>query len=230
MMTMKGYSHLEEDCARARLEGVNVSYKDLAEVCGRLRGKSTEWALEFLEGAAACELPVFYSTHNKKLGHRRELGGRKGRYPWKAAEVVLKVLQSAMANGKVIGLAEPYEILVASANKKEIFPRMASKGRQARSCLETSRVEIVLKGQPVPKGVTVTAKKEEKKPEAKAEPKKEKPSEVVVGETKKEEAPKLLKKEAKTEHEHKHEAEKEQDLQKKRPGAKPHQHGEYDTR
>lgn len=223
---MKGYSQSEQECACARVEGVNASYKDLAQVCGRIAGKKTVWALDFLEKASAGEIPVFYATHNRNLGHRRELGGRKGRYPWKAARIVLKVLESAMANGKVVGIGEPYTILVASANKKDIFPRLSPKGRRSGSALETSRVEIILKGQPVPKGVKVTppakkeAVKEERKPEAKPE--------AVVGEAPKKEAPKLLKEEAKM-HEHKHEAEKEQNLQKKKE-EKPHQHGEYDTR
>ena len=72
---MKGYS-IEFDpksCASARLEGVDASYKDLSEVCGRIRRKNSAWALTFLEKAAAMEIPVLYRTHNTKLGHRREL-------------------------------------------------------------------------------------------------------------------------------------------------------------
>ncbi|MEW6748620.1 MAG: uL22 family ribosomal protein, partial [Candidatus Micrarchaeota archaeon] len=165
---MKGYSsNIPENCACARLESVNASYKDLSQVCGRIRSKKTGWALVFLEKAADGEIPVLYNKHNRNLGHRRELGGRKGRYPKKAAAVVLKLLRSAIANGHAKGLGSEYTIFAASANKKEIYPRMASKGRQARSYLETSRIEIVLQGPEAPKGVSVTPpKKEEPKKEA----------------------------------------------------------------
>ncbi len=142
---MKGYTHQPgENCACARLEGINASYKDLAEVCGVIRKKTTDWAVDFLEKAAKGEVPVRYRRHNKKLGHRRELGGKKGRYPKKAAAIVLKVLKSAIANGRNKGLGEEYIIFSAVANKKHTYPRIAPKGRWARSYLETARVEIVL--------------------------------------------------------------------------------------
>jgi len=228
---MKGYSNVPEsmeNCATARLEGVNASYKDLAEVCGRIRGKKTDRAVSFLEKAAEGEVPVLFKRHNKKSGHRRELGGQKGRYPWKAAKIVLKTLKSAMANGKIQGLGDIFTIVAASANKRAVFPRMAPKGRTARSCLVTSRVEIILKGEAVPKGVTLTPpKKEEKKSEAKKPVAKE--EEPAIGVEKKEETPKILKEEAKLEHEHKHEAEKNIDHEKKRE-ENPHQHGEHNKR
>ncbi len=168
---MKGYSagFDRETSASARLEGVDASYKDLSEVCGRIRRKESAWALTFLERAAQGEVPVLYRTHNTKLGHRRELGGKQGRYPKKAAGVVLKVLESAIANGMAKSLGENYTIQVATANKRFTYPRMAPKGRTARSYYELARVEIVLKpSSTVPKGAEVKAP-------AKAGPKTSKP-------------------------------------------------------
>ncbi|MFH0738006.1 MAG: 50S ribosomal protein L22 [Candidatus Micrarchaeota archaeon] len=223
---MKGYSsNIPENCALARVEGVNASYKDLSEVCGRIRGKKTDWAVSFLERAAEGEIPVLYKRHNKKLGHRRELGGQKGRYPKKAAGIVLKALQSAMANGKVKGLGDGFTIHAANANKKDVFPRMAPKGRTARSFLVTCRIEIILQGKAVPKGVSVTPPKKEEKTEAKkaASAKEETP---VVGKEEKREPPKLQEAEG---HKHKHEAEKLLDSEKRRE-EKPHQHAENDKR
>lgn len=248
MMHMKGYSHdIPDNCATARIEGVNASYKDLAEVCGRIKNKKSAWAIEFLEKASKGELPVLFRKRNKRLGHRKELRGRKGRYPKKAAGVVLKVLKSAIANGKVKGLGDEYKVLFASANKKDIYPRLASKGRWARSFLETSRVEIILQGSEVPAGVEVTppkkpekkaeakkekpkeAKKEKKAepkkaPEKKAEPKKEEPKKDKAAEAK-EEQPDLLKKQMET-------GVHKDELRQKEHEAKdmPHQHGEHDKR
>ncbi len=204
---MKGYS-IEFDtkaCASARLEGVDASYKDLSEVCGRIRRMKSAWALTFLEKAAAMEIPVLYRTHNTKLGHRRELGGKQGRYPQKAAGIVLKVLESAIANGMAKGLGEGYTIYVASANKKFTYPRMAPKGRTARSYYELSRIEIVLKpSASAPKGVEVTAPaKKDAKTEAKKETKSEANKSEAKLETKKAEPHATLP------HEHKHEFEKE---------------------
>jgi ribosomal protein uL22 len=144
---VKGYSceFEKSTCASARLEGVDASYKDLAEVCGRIRRKTSKWAIEFLEKAAKGEIPVLYKRHNKKLGCRHELSGRKGRYPKKAAKIVLKVLRSAIANAHQQGLGEDLIIIHASANKKATYPRLSPKGRRIRSDYELSRIELVLK-------------------------------------------------------------------------------------
>jgi large subunit ribosomal protein L22 len=180
---MEGYStKFDENCANARLEGVDASYKDLSQVCGRIRGKDASWAYEFLEKAAQAKIPVLYKRHNTRLGHRRELGGKKGRYPKKAALIVLKVLKSAVANGIVKGLGETYTILGANANKKYSYPRMAPKGRRARSYYELARVEVIVraKEEEVPKGVEVTPPKgEEKKPIEKKVESKEPPKPVA---------------------------------------------------
>jgi large subunit ribosomal protein L22 len=177
LISMKGYtSNFDKElCASTRVEGVDASYKDLSQVCGVIRGKETSWARTFLERAAKGEIPVLYRKHNKRLGHRRELGGKKGRYPKKSAGIVLKALNAAIANGVVKGLGDEYEIIVATANKKDIYPRMASKGRTARAYLVTSRIELVLKTKnEVPKEVEVVlpAKKEAKEEKPKSTEKK----------------------------------------------------------
>jgi len=191
-MIMKGYStdFERENFACARMEDTNISFKDLAEVCGRIRGKNADWAVGFLEKASKGEIPVLYKRHNKKIGHRRELGGQKGRYPKKAATAILKVLNSALANGRIRGLGETYEISHASANKKMGYGRVAPKGRWARSDFETARIEIVLRPlEEIPKGVEVRAPvKKEAKKEKKPEAKKEEPKEEKKPEPKKEEA------------------------------------------
>lgn len=164
---MKGYSYQikenYESYAAARVEGVDASYKDLTEVCGRIRELPVERAVFLLEKFETGELPVLYKSHNKRLGHRRELGGKKGRYPKKAAGLVLKVLRSALANAQSKGLIEPYILVHASANKKNIYPRMSSKGRRNTSNYETARIEIILrekdivKKEKVPKKLEVSA-------------------------------------------------------------------------
>ncbi len=240
---MKGYSsNIPENCTTARVEGVNASYKDLSQVCRSIRSKKSDWAVSFLEKAAEGEVAVRYKTNNKRLGHRRELGGKKGRYPKKAAKIVLKALLSAIANGKIKGLGDVYTVLIATANKKNRYPRVAPKGRWARSFLETSRVELVLQGPEVPKGVEVTPPKKADKPaEKKADKPAEKKAEVPKTEPKKEtaepkkaeekkEAPKQpLKEEGATHSNPKNVGEKSIDTETRRK-EKPHQHGENSKR
>jgi len=208
---------------------VNASTRDLVQVCSSIRGKKALWAVAYLEKAAEGEVAVLYRTHNSKLGHRRELGGRKGRYPEKAARFVLKALKSAMANAKVKGLGEDLTVAFAAANTKDIYPRLASKGRRARSNLVTSRIEIIVKGTGVPKGVSVTPPKKADAPKVAGKPKAAQmpaTKEAVRPEVKVVPPRDSLKDESIATHEHKHETEKHSDDGRDNRPAIPHQHGE----
>ena len=90
--------------ARARITGVNASYKDLAEVCRSVRGKDTEYALEFLNDAAVKKKAIYFARHATGKGHRKELGGRIGGFPIKSVKIVLEVVKNAVANATRLGL------------------------------------------------------------------------------------------------------------------------------
>lgn len=175
----------EGDFARARLEGVDASFKDLAQVCGNIRRRPVDQAIKFLEEASEGKRPVLYRSSNRHLGHRRELGGKKGRYPKKSARIVLGVLRSALANAQHKGLSEELIVTHACANKVSTYMRYSSKGRRNPSALETARVEIILKEREGAKRPARKAQAEAQKAPSKAE-KKEAPKDAV----KKEEASK----------------------------------------
>ncbi len=178
----------EGDFARSRVEGVDASVKDLVEVCGNIRRKPVGAALRILEEAADGSMPILYRSNNKRLGHRRELGGRKGRYPKKSAKIVLKALKSAIANAQAKGLSEELIVMHAAANKKMEHGRLSSKGRRNYSGLITARVEIVLKEKEGAKRPEKPRQKAEPKPEQKPEPT-QKPAETQVGAKPEKEAP-----------------------------------------
>ncbi len=129
--------------ARARLTGINASYKDLCEVCRSVRNKDTDYALEFLDLAAAKKKAIYFARHNSGKGHRRELGGKTGGFPVKSVKVVLGVLQSAFANANKLGLGAT-KVAHIIANKMDVYPRMSPKGRRIAHNYETAFVEIVL--------------------------------------------------------------------------------------
>jgi len=146
--------------AKAMGIDINASYKDLSQVCAAIRKKSVDDARALLEKAGRGEAAIPFRRFNKKLGHRRELGGKKGRWPRKASQEVLKVLESAAANASFKGLGEPLIVAHACANKMNTLPRLQSKGRRIRSDLETAKVEIVLVEAP---GAKPVARKEAEK-------------------------------------------------------------------
>ena len=132
-----------EKSAKARVEGINASYKQLSAVCDNIRGMEAERALDFLMQASLGKQVIRFKKHNKRMAHRKELGGKKGRWPIKASKIVLGVLKNAKANADINGLLNPYVAHVA-ANKQKIYPRVSPKGRQMMSNYETSFVEIIL--------------------------------------------------------------------------------------
>lgn len=169
-----------EEFAHAQRYNLDASYKDLCEVCRAIRSKKVSDAMFLLGNAERMEIPIEYKRHNKKLGHRRELGGKRGRYPIKAVKIVKRVLANAVNNARVKQLEEDTLMVVhAAANKQTSFPRLAPKGRRMRWDYVTSRVEIVLKGEPrkiaevsLPENKVVKKEKSEvKKSEKPAEPK-----------------------------------------------------------
>jgi ribosomal protein uL22 len=129
--------------ARARLMGVNASYKDLVNVCANIRGWQADDALDFLSKAARKERAILFTSHNSGKGHRRELGGKKGGWPVKSVKIVMGVLENAMANAAKNGLGQT-RIAHIAANKQNTYPRLSPKGRRIRHDLETAFVEIVL--------------------------------------------------------------------------------------
>src|SRR3990172_4528270 len=101
-MSFLNYSHQipaqeAQRYARAQRYDIDASYKDLAMVCLNIRGKKVEDAQALLEKAATGEWPIWFQKYNKRLGHRGEIGGKKGRYPVKSVKFVLNVLRNAVA-------------------------------------------------------------------------------------------------------------------------------------
>ena len=129
--------------ARARISRVNCSFKDLCEVCRNVRYKDTDFALEFLGNAAEGKQAILFLRHNKKKGHRRELGGKKGGFPVKSCRAVLGVVESADANAIKLGLGAT-KIVHIAANKHATYPRMSPKGRRIRHDYEVAFIEVVL--------------------------------------------------------------------------------------
>lgn len=160
----EGYSYAQE-------YSLNVSYKSLTQVCKNIKGLPVAKALDFLNKAEKMETAVLFSTYNKKMGHRKELGGKKGRYPVKAVGMVKKVLLNAVNNARVLQIDED-SLIVAhiAANKQHVYSRLAPKGKRMKANYVTAKLEIALKGE-VKKiaEVSLPEKKKKKKVETETE-------------------------------------------------------------
>jgi len=166
----------ESKVAKARVEDVDASFKDLIAVCDNIRLRRTDIAVDMLEKASKGLIPLRYWKHNAHMGHRHELLGQKGRYPKKAAGIVLKALKSVISNARAKGLGEDRLIVVhAAANKQNIYRRLQPKGLRKRHDYETARVELA---------VAEIVKKEKPAAKTRKEPKKAEKPKAKAGEAK----------------------------------------------
>jgi large subunit ribosomal protein L22 len=146
-----GYSVLEldpEKTAKASGRELRVSPKSAREVCNTIKGMKLDQARNFLRQVILKKKPVPFRRHKKKVGHRRGLQkAYAGRYPVKAAQKVLGVLESAEANAEYKGLdIERLRIIHASAYTgmkiKRYIPRAF--GRATPRFKTLCHVELVL--------------------------------------------------------------------------------------
>jgi ribosomal protein uL22 len=149
------YNQNRDGIVFAGVSDINASFKDLCNVCDAVRHKPVSSALHILEEAAKGRIALEFKRHNKYMGSRHELGGKKGRWPKKCAELVRKVLVNASANAKNLGEdPDTMHVVHAAANKTTIVPRRPPKGIRTvrtggygyspsrRSDIELARIEI----------------------------------------------------------------------------------------
>lgn len=186
-MGLYKYSQKEDEAKVARAQGydMDISYKDLANICTAIRGKTVDKARRILQDAIDLKMPIAYHQFNTGLGHRSQLGGQKGRYPKKECKAMQGILENAIANARTKGFDESILIVKqVAAYKQNVLPRYRRTfvggaalgyGKQAlRSDYITARIEITLAEEP---RIKSKAKKAEKKVAAKPAKKEEKKAE-----------------------------------------------------
>jgi large subunit ribosomal protein L22 len=193
-MGLYKYSQKADVAKTGRAQGydLDVSYKDLCNVCAALRHRNVAKARKILNDAIELKVPIIFKKFNTGVGHRSQIGGRKGRFPKKECKAALLILNNAVANATKKGLDESLLcVQTACAYKQNVLPRYRRKwvggaalgyGKQAiRSDYVTARMELTVQERPALPGKEKKAKQAAKavaqkpaagqKPEAKPEKK-----------------------------------------------------------
>jgi len=148
-----GYSIIEETLnpektAKASGRELKVSHKAAREVCKALKGMNLSNAKEYLRDVVAKKKTIPYTRYIKKLGHKGGMEKRfVGRYPQKAAEQILHVLEAAESNAENKGLdVDRLKIIHAAAYQGIKLKRYMERaqGRASPKYTTTTHVEIVL--------------------------------------------------------------------------------------
>ena len=146
-----GYSITELDpdkTAKASGRGLKVSPKHAREVCKTIKGMKLDQAKDYLQQVILKKKPVPFRRYKKKVGHRHGIEKAfAGRYPVKAAEKILRVLEGAEMNAEYKGLdVERLRIIHASAYPGMKIKRYIQRafGRSSPRFETACHVELVL--------------------------------------------------------------------------------------
>ncbi|MCL9813238.1 50S ribosomal protein L22 [Natranaeroarchaeum aerophilus] len=93
-----------ETTAKAMLRERHMSHKHSRAIAREIKGKTAADAVEYLEAVIAEEQPVPFRQHNSGVGHRSGIDGwDAGRYPEKASNAFIDLLQNGMNNAEQQG-------------------------------------------------------------------------------------------------------------------------------
>ena len=138
----------EAKTARAMAKSLKISPKHSVEICNAIRGMDVAKAKVYLEDVIEMKKSVPFKRHNKKVGHRKgQEGWAAGRYPVKAAEQILKVLENAEANAEYKGMdTEKLFIEHISSHKGVVIPGYIPRafGRMTPFNTPTTHIQSVL--------------------------------------------------------------------------------------
>ena len=150
-MAKINYAFTDDDkskTAKALGRSLKISPKHAVEICNRIRGMKVEKAEAYLEDVIEMKTAVPFKRHNKKVGHRRGIGGwPTGRYPVKAAKQILDILKNAEANAEYKGLdTENLKIMHISSHRGYVIRGWTPRafGRASPFNTPTTHIQVVL--------------------------------------------------------------------------------------
>jgi large subunit ribosomal protein L22 len=150
-MAKINYAFTDDDkskTAKALGRSLKISPKHAVEICNKIRGMKVEKAEAYLEDVIEMKTAVPFKRHNKKVGHRRGIGGwPTGRYPVKAAKQILDILKNAEANAEYKGLdTENLKIMHISSHRGYVIRGWTPRafGRASPFNTPTTHVQIVI--------------------------------------------------------------------------------------
>jgi large subunit ribosomal protein L22 len=105
--------------AKAMLRERQMSHKHSKAIAREIKGMTAADAVSYLEDVIAEKQSVPFKSHNSGVGHRNDIDGwDAGRYPEKASEAFLDLLENAIGNADHQGFdGESMEIMHVAAHK-----------------------------------------------------------------------------------------------------------------
>lgn len=137
-----------EKTSKAMGRELRISPKHAHEISRTIKGMKLDDARTFLENVTILKQAVPFKRYNRDVSHKK--GMCAGRYPQKAAQQFLRVLENAEGNAVYQGL-DPEKMRISHIATKKgntfraSFPR--AQGRATPKKQETVSVEMILEAQ-----------------------------------------------------------------------------------
>ncbi len=134
------FQGMKESMARAMKKDAEMSKKVSIEICSFLKGRTTTDAKRILGRVITKKQAVPYKRFTDGVGHRKGAGIAAGRYPEKAAQIFIDLIESVEANAQAKGLASNLKIIHLATQK----PSIAQHYGRHRGQFKRAHVEIVV--------------------------------------------------------------------------------------
>ena len=137
------YQGSQEGISKAVMTNIPISTKASAMIAQFIKNKSTTRAKKELEAVLKKTTAIPYTRYTEGAGHKTKIG--PGKYPKKATQAFMALIDSAVANAIDMGLEEEKLIIIASSAHQA--SRGYNYGRKRGQKKKNSHIEIVLKEQ-----------------------------------------------------------------------------------
>jgi len=130
--------------AKAMLRERHMSHKHSKEIAREIKGMTAGEAQSYLGEVIDGERSVPFRSHNSGVGHRNDIDGwDAGRYPEKASEAFLDLLENVVANADHQGFdGTSMEILHCAAHKVGESPGRKPRAFGRASAWNTPQVDV----------------------------------------------------------------------------------------
>ena len=123
-----------------------MSHKHSKAIAREIKGMEVSEAVAYLEAVIEGERSVPFKSHNSGVGHRKDIDGwDAGRFPQKASEAFLDLLENAVGNAEHQGFdGESMEIVHVAAHKVGESPGRKPRAMGRASPWNTMQVDVEL--------------------------------------------------------------------------------------
>ena len=138
--TFKGYD--KDNMARVLGRALPISFKQSVEICTMIRDKDLSYAKDALSKIIEHKKAVPFRRFRHNIGHKTKIG--PGRYPERASNEILKLINSVEANAQFKGL-NTSNLVITHINANEAGKVMRSGRKRSRKAKRTN-IEVVVQG------------------------------------------------------------------------------------